>query len=46
MQDICEATKFQPVSSVQFATSGTRFLFALNFSVEQISLLMKSSYGF
>ncbi|KAJ8450354.1 hypothetical protein Cgig2_004811 [Carnegiea gigantea] len=46
IKDICEATKFQPVSSVQLATSGTMFLFALNFSIKQISLFMNSSYGF
>ncbi|XP_057532669.1 uncharacterized protein LOC130810577 isoform X2 [Amaranthus tricolor] len=42
IKDICEATKFQPMPSANSASSGVLHLFALNFHINKISLLMKS----
>ncbi|KAL9243679.1 hypothetical protein vseg_017537 [Gypsophila vaccaria] len=42
IKDICEATKFQPVHSVDVADNSTTLLFAVDFDIGQMSLLMKS----
>ncbi|KAL2933170.1 Vacuolar protein sorting-associated protein 13 [Bienertia sinuspersici] len=42
LKDICEATKFQPMPSVNIASDGLTFLFAVNFHITKMSLLLKS----
>ncbi|XP_057249486.1 uncharacterized protein LOC104905906 isoform X4 [Beta vulgaris subsp. vulgaris] len=43
LKDICEATKFQPMPSVNFASNDVTFLFAVNFHITELSLLMKTT---
>ncbi|XP_074272572.1 intermembrane lipid transfer protein VPS13-like isoform X1 [Silene latifolia] len=42
IKDICEATKFQPVPSVGVAANSTTLIFAVNFQIFQMSLLMQN----
>ncbi|KAH9604179.1 hypothetical protein KSS87_004595 [Heliosperma pusillum] len=42
IKDICEATKFQPVPSDGDAANSTTLIFAVNFQIFQMSLLMKN----
>lgn len=43
LKDICEATKFQPLPSVSFAPNGVPYVFAVNFHITEMSLLMNSA---
>ncbi|KAK9757453.1 hypothetical protein RND81_01G163800 [Saponaria officinalis] len=42
IKDICEATKFQPVHSDDAAANSTTFLFAMDFDIAQMSILLKT----